>query len=120
MSRDNIVIDMEETGNRLRNIAGKRGYEVKDIQKFLQLECPQSIYKWYRGESLPSLDNLYKLSKLYETSMENLIVEKAGSRERYAGNPTTINIVVEVDYFHKSPSEHAPDAYLLRLPTQVA
>ena len=33
MIGNDIVIDIEKTGNRLRNIAIKKGYEVKDIQR---------------------------------------------------------------------------------------
>lgn len=65
---------MVETGNRLRKLGQSSGYSVKDIQQYLGLSCPQSIYRWYKGDILPSVDNLLKLSELYQVHMEELLV----------------------------------------------
>ena len=56
------VIDLIATG---QNIAKKRkhaGYSVRQMQKILGFSTPQAIYKWQRGESLPSIDNLAVLA----------------------------------------------------------
>ena len=50
------------------------GYDVKYIQTYLQLSCPQSIYRWYKGKALPSLEHLSALSKLLHVHMEELLV----------------------------------------------
>lgn len=42
-------IDLEKTGRRIHELAVAFGYEVKDIQKFLHLSCPQPIYRWFKG-----------------------------------------------------------------------
>lgn len=68
-------IDMIETGKRLKKLAQKRGYSVKDIQKYLGLSCPQPVYRWYKGVILPSVDNLLRLSELYQVHMEELLVK---------------------------------------------
>lgn len=60
------VIDLIATG---QNIAKKRkhaGYSVRQMQKILGFSTPQAIYKWQRGESLPSIDNLAVLADLAE------------------------------------------------------
>jgi len=46
---------------------------VKDIQEYLKLACPQSIYRWYKGQILPSVDNLLMLSRLLGVHMEDLL-----------------------------------------------
>lgn len=66
---------MIETGKRLKKLAQKRGYSVKDIQKYLGLSCPQPVYRWYKGVILPSVDNLLRLSELYQVHMEELLVK---------------------------------------------
>jgi hypothetical protein len=38
---------------------------VKDIQGFLELSTSQSIYHWFDGRNLPTIDNLYALSELF-------------------------------------------------------
>ncbi|MBR2894502.1 MAG: helix-turn-helix transcriptional regulator, partial [Oscillospiraceae bacterium] len=54
----------------------ERGLSVKDIQTFFGFEEPQAIYKWQRGKSLPSVDNLYALSALLDVSMDDIIVSR--------------------------------------------
>ena len=68
-------IDMIETGKRLKKLAQKRCYSVKDIQQYLGLSCPQPVYRWYKGVILPSVDNLLRLSELYQVHMEELLVK---------------------------------------------
>lgn len=68
-------IDMIETGKRLKKLARRSGYSVKDIQQYLGLSCPQPVYRWYKGVILPSIDNLLKLSELYQVHMEELLVK---------------------------------------------
>lgn len=41
-------------------------------------ESEQAVYKWQRGDSLPTVDNLYALSRLFGTSVDDIL---RGSRE---------------------------------------
>lgn len=68
-------IDMISTGKHLKNLARKFGYSVKEIQQYLGLSCPQPVYRWYKGAILPSIDNLLKLSELYNLHMEELLIK---------------------------------------------
>lgn len=67
-------INMQMTGICLKKKVKEAGYSVKDIQLFLHLSCPQPIYRWFRGEILPSVDHLYMLSRLLNVHMETLLV----------------------------------------------
>ena len=69
-------IDIEKTGIKLKTMIKASGYTVKYIQKYLCLACPQSIYKWFKGKALPSVENLYALSVLLNVHMEDLLVFK--------------------------------------------
>lgn len=69
-------IDMEATGEKLRSTIYTSGYSVKDVQNYLQLSCPQPIYRWFKGQVLPTVDHFYMLSKLLGVHMEDLIVPK--------------------------------------------
>ena len=75
MISSKISIDMIETGKRLKKLAQRKGYSVKDIQQYLGLSCPQPVYRWYKGVILPSVDNLLRLSELYQVHMEELLVK---------------------------------------------
>ena len=70
------VIDLIATG---QNIAKKRkhaGYSVRQMQKILGFSTPQAIYKWQRGGSLPSIDNLAVLAAVLNVKMDDIIVYK--------------------------------------------
>ena len=40
------------TGKKIRDEMLKRKMTVRDLQDALELDSPQSIYKWLRGESV--------------------------------------------------------------------
>ena len=69
-------IDLELTGIKLKMFIKKAGYDVKFIQNYLQLSCPQPIYRWFKGKSLPSVDHLFALSYLLGVHMDELLVQK--------------------------------------------
>lgn len=69
-------LDMIMTGQILKNKIRKCGYTVREIQKLLHLSCPQPIYRWMRGCTMPSLDNLYVLSSILGTHMEDFATAK--------------------------------------------
>lgn len=71
---DYLNIDMKRTGMKLRFVMENAGYDVKTIQEYLHLSCPQPIYRWFKGIVLPSVNHLYMLSVLTGIHMEELLV----------------------------------------------
>ena len=69
-----VSLDMQMTGQLLNYMIRKQGYSVGEIQKALSLSCPQPIYRWIRGQTMPSIDNLYKLSRLLNVHMDELVI----------------------------------------------
>ena len=69
-------VDLHMTGKLLRTRLDRAGLSVKQVQKVLGLECPQSIYRWLSGQALPSVENLYVLHRILSGSMEDLIVTR--------------------------------------------
>lgn len=69
-------INMQKTGQRIKKLIFEKGFTVKDIQNHLQLSCPQPVYRWMRGEILPSVDHMYVLSKLLGVHMEDILIPK--------------------------------------------
>ena len=55
------LIDVLRTGQRLKEACIKKNIEAKEIKQFLGLAAMQSIYNWFQGKALPSLDNFYAL-----------------------------------------------------------
>lgn len=73
------VIDLKRTGERIRQAMEKKNVTPKDIQKYMNLSCVQTVYHWLGGKSIPSIDNLYALSGLLGMSMDSLV---CGNRPR--------------------------------------
>ena len=69
-------IDMKQTGKLLKRLIFENGYTVKEVQQYLNLSCPQPVYRWMKGEILPSLDHMYALSRFFGMHMEDMIVPK--------------------------------------------
>lgn len=75
------IIDVQETGKQLRAQCDRRQVTPKELQEFLGLAAVQSVYGWFQGKALPSLDNFYALSCYLGIRMEELVVPKPKSRE---------------------------------------
>jgi transcriptional regulator with XRE-family HTH domain len=67
------VLDPQATGQRIKEIRMRKHISVNEICEYMGFENPQAVYKWQRGESLPTVDNLFALSRLFETSMETIL-----------------------------------------------
>ena len=52
------TINLVETGKNITRLMNKNNIKVSDLQDVFGFEFPQAIYKWKRGECLPTIDNL--------------------------------------------------------------
>ena len=43
------VIDMNRTGERIRQVMERKNVTPKDIQKYMNLSCVQTVYHWLDG-----------------------------------------------------------------------
>lgn len=73
-------VDLCKTGKNIRDLCEKNGLTIQDLQKYLNLACPQSIYRWLRGEALPTVDHLLRMSKVFHVPMEEILVETETSK----------------------------------------
>lgn len=98
MGKNYPKIDMYRTGQNIKRIMQKRGLTVRDIQDYLGLSAQQSIYHWFEGRSMPSVDNLYALSGLFHVPVDDML---CGSRK-------------EQFYFCKNPCRERLYVYYLK------
>ena len=71
------TIDVKRTGRKMKEICRQKGIAVRTIQDALYIGSFQSVYAWFSGKTMPSLDNMYRLSRLLGVPMEELIVDSA-------------------------------------------
>ncbi len=67
------VIDLRSTGARINELRRERGITVDELRIYLGMNNPNSIYKWFRGEVLPTLENMYALSVILEVPIDDII-----------------------------------------------
>ena len=72
------TINKKETGVNLRRIMDMRGVKPKDIQEYLGIGCVQSVYRWLDGVSMPTVDNLYAISKMLQVPMDLIVCGNDG------------------------------------------
>ena len=70
------VIDLKATGKNLKELCKQAGYTPAKLKRILKLGCVQTVYKWFYGENVPSIENFYGLSLLLGVQMEELLVFK--------------------------------------------
>ena len=76
------VLDMTATGARIHELRTQHKLTVEQIREYLGLESTQAIYKWQSGKSMPTIDNLYALSMLFETSVDDILRGSKGEDEK--------------------------------------
>ena len=70
------VIDMAATGSNIVKMRKKAGMTVKDLQAVLGFATPQAIYKWQRGETVPTVDNLIVLASVFRVPIDEIVARK--------------------------------------------
>ena len=76
------VIDLKLTGQKIAALRKQRGISVRELQRMLGIATPQAIYKWQRGETLPSVENLAALACVLSVSIDEILAvdcRKAGN-----------------------------------------
>ncbi|HHU55692.1 MAG TPA: helix-turn-helix transcriptional regulator [Acholeplasmataceae bacterium] len=68
------TINLIKTGENIKKLRIKSNMSVKDLQMHLGFDSPQAIYKWQWGQCLPSIDNLVALAKLFNVTIDQILV----------------------------------------------
>ena len=88
------VIDVEATGRNIQRLRERRGLSIPEVQDYLGLESPQSVYHWQRGRCLPSVDHLYALSALFGVTMNEILVPVSPFRNIGGMSPKSRSMIL--------------------------
>ena len=72
------VINMTATGRNIVFLRKRAGLTVRDLQAVFGFTNPQAIYKWQRGQALPTLDNLVILAAVFGVTISDVIICDCG------------------------------------------
>ena len=57
---------MKTINNKLKELRLRKGLKQEEVAILLSLQCTNRICRWEHGVSVPSVQNLFKLAKIYE------------------------------------------------------
>ncbi|MCR5670304.1 MAG: helix-turn-helix domain-containing protein [Butyrivibrio sp.] len=75
-----VRIDLVATGNKIKKLRYANKMKVSELAEVMH-SSENTIFKWQRGECLPTIDNLLVLSILFNTSMDEIIQIEEGAKE---------------------------------------
>ncbi len=67
------VLDIKATGARIRELRKAAHLTVDQVALYMGFGTGQAIYKWQRGDCMPTVDNLYALSRLFHTTVDDIL-----------------------------------------------
>ena len=70
-----VGIDTRATGARIKKLREENNYTVEMLCSIFFIS-PQAIYKWQKGDAMPTLDNIFVLSDLFHVKVEDIVVRK--------------------------------------------
>ena len=69
-------IDKKATGNNIKHLREDAGLSVQKLANIFEFETAQVIYQWQKGKHLPSLENLFLLSSLFNKDINEIVLLK--------------------------------------------
>ena len=68
------TINMAATGANIKALIKNKGLKVADVQNRCGFNTPQAIFKWMRGDAMPTIDNMVILAHLLDVTIDKIII----------------------------------------------
>ncbi len=65
---------MTATGANIKNMMKARNIKVKDVQAECGFGTPQAIFKWMRGDTMPTIDNMLIIANMFNCTMDDIVI----------------------------------------------
>ena len=70
------VLDLDATGTKIKTLMKQREITPRQLQILLNFPYVQTVYNWFAGKNMPTLDNLVVLAKVLNVAMDDIVVTK--------------------------------------------
>ena len=70
------VLDLDATGAKIKTLMKQRGITPRQMQLILNFPYVQTIYNWFAGKNMPTIDNLVVLAQVLGVAMDDIIVTR--------------------------------------------
>ncbi len=68
------VLDLTATGAKIKTVMKDKGITARELQIIMDFPYVQTIYNWFAGKNMPTIDNLVVLAKILAVPMDELVV----------------------------------------------
>ena len=68
------TIDMVATGANIKKIMKDKRVKVVDMQNIMGFNTQQAIYKWFRGDAMPTIDNMVIMASVLGIRIDDIII----------------------------------------------
>ena len=68
------VLDLAATGAKIKTVMKDKGITARELQIIMDFPYVQTIYNWFAGKNMPTIDNLVVLAKILAVPMDELVV----------------------------------------------
>ena len=68
------VLDLAATGSKIKSVMKDKGITARELQIIMDFPYVQTIYNWFAGKNMPTIDNLVVLAKILAVPMDDLVV----------------------------------------------
>ena len=68
------VLDLAATGAKIKTVMKDKGLTARELQIIMNFPYVQTIYNWFAGKNMPTIDNLVVLAKILAVPMDDLVV----------------------------------------------
>lgn len=70
------MLDLEATGAKIKTLMKQRGITPRQLQILLDFPYVQTVYNWYAGKNMPTIDNLVVLAQVLGVTMDDIVVTR--------------------------------------------
>ncbi len=70
------TIDTIATGANIRAMVKAKGIKIADMADIFGFNTPQAIFKWFRGDAMPTIDNIVIMADIFGVKIDDIIVTK--------------------------------------------
>lgn len=68
------IVNMKATGARIKAIMTEKNKKIVDIQNACGFNTPQAIFKWFRGDAMPTIDNMVIIADVFGVTINDIVV----------------------------------------------
>ncbi len=68
------VLDLAATGAKIKTVMKDKGITARELQIIMDFPYVQTIYNWFAGKNMPTIDTLVVPARILAVPMDDLVV----------------------------------------------